>query len=490
MLRAFIIVAGIIISSSACTRKDPNNNYTETTGDSLYDAWITLSDKGIQSEQQLKTELSNLQMVYPARALARRQKRRTFPGLFDERDLPLYDKYLEQLEKTGAEVHIQSKWLNGVSVLANRQQLEEIRNLSFVSEVSDIHLHDPDRTSFRNPQLSGFPPSPDFPADPSDLYESNHYGLADAQLQQLNLIALHEKGFTGKDVIIAVLDTGFELDHQAFNNSKHSIRVLKQWDLVNNDSLTIPEEGDPAEQHYHGSFVLGLIAACMPGQLIGSAYGANFILCKPEDANEEYLLEEKWFVAALEYAEFHGADIVSSSLTLYDHYAQEEMDGKTSVMAAGWNIATGNGIIGVTGGGNAGHDNDPALSHLGASADAFDLISVGSVDQYGQISSFSSDGPTTDGRIKPEVLARGTDAYTVSPIDKELYIPMSGTSMAAPLMAGAIACLLQAHPGWDTEELRTSLFSSGDYFRQHGKPDSLYIHGYGIPDISRAAGIQ
>jgi subtilisin family serine protease len=159
-------------------------------------------------------------------------------------------------------------------------------------------------------------------------------------------------------------------------------------------------------------------------------------------------------------------------------------------MALGWNLAVNNGVIGIQGGGNFGHDNEPEIHHLFPPADAVGVIAVGAIDNYGNIAPFSSDGPTVDGRLKPEVLACGAGGWTVSISDSQGYVEGAGTSMAAPIMAGAVACILQANPDWSIAKLRESLFHSGDYFRTHGKPDPLFIHGYGIPDVFKAAKLK
>jgi subtilisin family serine protease len=175
---------------------------------------------------------------------------------------------------------------------------------------------------------------------------------------------------------------------------------------------------------------------------------------------------------------------------LYAGYSKDQLDGKTSVMAQGWNLAIGNGVIGIQGCGNFGNDEDPETHHLFPPADAISVISVGAVDTNGNITGFSSDGPTVDGRVKPEVLACGEGGWTVSISDRDGYVLGAGTSMAAPIMAGAVACILQANPDWSVNRIREALFRTGDYFRIHSQPDPLYIYGYGIPDVFTAADLD
>ena len=447
----------------------------------LYEAWVEFLDKGIKSAEQRKKILIDLERSFDPRARARRKKRRTLPGLFDERDFPIVKEYLRGVAASGAELMVQSRWLNGVVVRATADELKKIVVLPYVKEVGDYHVR----------SLTGrYASRPENPADvhrgPLDDGE-NFYGRSEAQTEQLGLHQLHKAGFTGGNVVVAVIDTGFDLSHRALDHPERPIKVIAQWDFMDNDKITSPEKKDRPLQHTHGTYVLGNIAAYAPDELVGSAHAASYILCKAEDDAEEYLLEERWFVAALEYAESHGADVITSSLGLYTGYSKDQLDGKTSVMARGWNLAVGNGVVGIQGGGNFGHDDDPHIHHLFPPADAIGVIAVGAVDSHGIITRFSSDGPTVDGRLKPEVLACGVGGWTISLSDQQGYLQGAGTSMAAPILAGAVACILQANPDWTVAKIRESLFHSGDYFRTHGQPDPLFIHGYGIPDVFMAA---
>jgi subtilisin family serine protease len=367
-----------------------------------------------------------------------------------------------------------------VTVLASKEQIIKIKSLPFVESTGDYHEHKPRLQKETNPE-----PQPRQPVDVSGFY-----GRSAIQVGQLNLDKLHKAGFTGQGITIAVIDAGFNLSHQAFNHSQKAIRIKAQWDFVENDGDVIPGP-DLHPTHYdHGTSVLGAIASYAPNELVGTAFDADFILCNAEDGETEYYLEERWYVAALEYAESHGADVLTSSLVLYGGYTQEQTDGKTAVMTQGLNIAAGNGVICLTGCGNNGHDQDPATAHLMVPGDAPDVISVGALNADGTIARFSSDGPSAAGRLKPEVLAMGSRAATISATDDKAFSGASGTSIATPILAGAVACLLQTHPGWTVQELRKALFESADFFRQNGTPDPLYVHGYGIPDVFRAAALE
>ena len=469
-----------LISQSSNKASNPLQSDTDEVI-TLYEAWVGFLDKGVKSEEQREKIMMDLERGFDSRAMARRKKRRVLPGLFDERDFPIVKEYLKGISATGAELMAQSRWLNGVVVRATADELKKIVVLPYVKEVRDYHVRRP------RGRYTSQPENPEDVRRGPMKGRTSIYGRADIQTRQLGLARLHKEGYTGRNVVVAVIDTGFDLSHRALNHPEHSIKVISQWDFMDNDRWTTPEDKDKPLQHTHGTYVLGNIAAYAPGELVGSAFEASYILCKAEDDAEEYLLEERWFVAALEYAESHGADVITSSLGLYTGYSKEQLDGRTSVMAQGWNLAVGNGVIGIQGGGNFGHDEDPDTHHLFPPADAIGVIAVGAVDTEGNITRFSSDGPTVDGRVKPEVLACGAGGWTISTSDREGYIQGSGTSMAAPILAGAVACIIQAHPDWTIARIRDALFRSGDYFRAHGQPDPLYIRGYGIPDAFVAA---
>jgi len=453
---------------------------SELNNQAFYDAWVEFKDKGIRTRRKRQKILNELEANFNSKALERRRAKRTFPGLFDERDFPLSTIYLAGVAKTGAVLKIQSRWLNGVSILATKNQIFKIKKLPYVTKVTDFHEH----KARRQPETKEAPPSQS-PEEKAAYYERSMLAA-----RQLGLDKLHKAGFTGRNIRIAVIDAGFDLSHTAFRNPDKSIHVVAEWDFVENDADIIPRPGTHPTYFSHGTSVLGTIAAYAPNELIGTAYDAEFILCNPEEGEEEFYLEERWFVAALEYAESHGADVLTSSLVLYDGYTVDQTDGKTSIMTLGMNTACGNGVICLTGSGNYGHDSDPALSHLMIPGDTQDIITVGAITPDGSIAQFSSDGPTADGRLKPEVLALGSRASTVSIEDRNGYAYGGGVSIATPIMAGAVVCLLQTHPEWTVEELRQALFRSGDYYRQHGRPDPLFIHGYGIPDVFLAAGLK
>jgi subtilisin family serine protease len=447
-------------------------------------AWVLfdLTDKGLASAEALEATLDDLASTYHPRAIQRRRLRRTLPGLFDIHDIPVSQSYIDQVRATGAEIRVVSRWVNGISVRADREQLARLDALPFVKVIQPVR-HGP------KIEPTGVEPIPGGASQGGAAAPAggSFYGASEEQLTQINLISLHGQGFTGNNVIVGILDTGFNRSHVAFNDISHPVDIVTEWDFINDDGDTSYEDGDPENQHRHGTLILGVLGAYKPTELVGGAYDASFILCKTEDTTDEYPGEEDFYVAGLEFIEANGGDMATASLTYSDWYTQADMDGMTAVTTIGVNIATANGVHCCNAAGNAGHDDDPETSHLGAPADALRVFTCGAVDFEGVIASFSSDGPTADGRVKPEVLARGVYTSTVSASNDTEYTTASGTSLSTPLVACAVACLVQAHPDWTAEQMRSYVMhTAGDYVANQTY-DPLYVRGYGIVDAATAA---
>ncbi|MCC6675770.1 MAG: S8 family serine peptidase [Phycisphaerales bacterium] len=444
---------------------------TPTTEQARAAHWVYFTDKGLPSDQ-LPGALDRLADSYDAHARNRRALRRTDPGLFDARDLPVSPTYIEQLKRSGAMLRTTSRWLNAASITASPAQLAEIARLPGVAKVQPVRAGRRITPPAERPTDAG--PARDF------------YGYASDQLAQINLQALHAQGHTGQGVIIGILDTGFRTSHVVFNEPGHSLDIVAAHDFINDDEIVGEQPGDPDGQHSHGTLILGCIGAYRPGELVGGAYNARFVLCKTEDISGETPVEEDYYVAGLEFAEMHGADVATSSLGYIDWYSQGDLDGQTAVTTLAVNIATANGVHCCTAAGNAGHDDDPGASHLIAPADAPRVITCGAAWYEGTIADFSSDGPTADGRLKPEVLARGVETATIWPYDDTSYATASGTSLSTPLVAAAVACLAGARPDWTPDQLRDYLFRSASDFAATGQTDPLFIRGYGILNAAAA----
>jgi subtilisin family serine protease len=442
--------------------------------DGVVKVWVFLRDKGLRSPQERDEALVALEKSYPARATERRQLRRTAAGLFDDRDLPICGEYLSEIERTGVQVGLASSWVNAVSATASAGQITAIESLPFVERIAIVR---------RGVRLEAAPLRPN--AAPPSAGPRDFYGFAAEQLAQIGISGLHSRGYTGAGVVIGVLDTGFALTHAAYANPEHPIDVIAEWDFINNDGDVGIEANDPPNQFFHGTAVLGAIAAYRPFELVGGAFDASFILAKTEDVSQEVPAEEDQYVAGLQFIEFHGGDVATSSLGYIDWYDWYDLDGETAVTTIAVNVATQNGVVCCTGAGNRGRDND--LPSLMAPSDAFEVLSCGAARADGEVTDFSSNGPTADGRVKPEVLARGEDVATVDPFNDFGYQAYDGTSMATPLVASAAALMLQVNPRWTVAQIRSRLFRTASYYQEHGTFDPEHARGYGLIDVLEAA---
>jgi len=372
-------------------------------------------------------------------------------------DLEVSQIYINDILELGITIENESRWLNAVSVMCKISDIEKIAKLKSVKKIEPVIGYKKSKIEYTEDPISN---SRDF-----------DYGNALAQIEQINVHELHNAGYTGEGVIILVMDTGFDLTHNAMAN----INVIAQWDVINNDSETANETSAETSnsQDHHGTAVLSTIAAYAPGELIGVAFNAEFLLAKTEDVTQEVQQEEDNYIAGLEWGEANGADVVSTSLGYLDWYTYEDMDGNTAVTTIGIDIAVGLGMVCVTAAGNEG--NDQSWYYIIAPADADSVIAVGAVQENGIIANFSSNGPTFDGRIKPEVCARGSYTWCINPNSTTTYSQMSGTSLACPLVGGAVALIRQAKPDWSAMEVREAVMMTAS---QSSNPDNSY--GYGI----------
>lgn len=409
------------------------------------------------------------------RALERRAARRTLPGLVDEMDLPISQARIDAIAATGARVRTTSRWLNAVSAEATVQQLQALAALPFVRHALPLHTSTPRAIPC------------ELPIDCDGGVAALSYGVMNDQLHEIDIPSMHMRSFHGEGMVIGVLDTGFNRVHEAFHSSEHPIDVIAEWDFVSNDGDTGIQTGDDPNQHKHGTWILGTLAAYMPGSAIGSAFAAQFVLCKTEVYATETIIEEDYYVAGLEFIEAHGADLATSSLGYIDWYTPEMLDGLTAITTRGVNIATANGLVCITAAGNAGNDLDPLTHTIIAPADAFDVITCGAANADGTIASFSSDGPTADGRLKPEALARGVSVASVNSTNPTGFSAVSGTSLSTPLIAGATALLMQARGDLTVNGVRNNLFTTASDFAATGSTDPLFVRGYGVISTIAAA---
>ena len=437
--------------------------------------WIFFTDKGIFDSRTFNNTIDNIRQKASPRTISRRRNRTKTDELFDFYDIPVNQDYLNQLRNIGVEIVRQSRWLNAVSVFTDKFSVQSIANLPFVTEIKPVAIarRKPEKIEILNDLETPDTFKPDTVIPDSVI---DWYGNSFTQLDLTNIPLLHQFGYTGDGIRIALLDAGFELGLPVFNN----LNLIDQYDFVDNDPIAKDESEENAlVENKHGTLVLSAIAGFVPDNLIGPAYDAEYLLARTEiaDPTIEIQAEEDNWVAAAEWADSMDADIISTSLGYFDWYDYSDLDGNTAVITIAADLAVSRGIAVFA---SAGNERYAGFHYITPPADGDSVIAVGSVNSDGIIASSSSAGPTYDGRVKPDIVSMGVSVYMVS--NTGGYTHLSGTSFSAPLAAGAGVLLLQAHPDWSPIDLRQALIESADRFNN---PDSLY--GYGLPDAFKAS---
>jgi subtilisin family serine protease len=429
--------------------------------------------------------IENPQEFLSQRALERRER---FNIAIDEHDLPVNPQYLQAIADIGVQLINPTKWLNGVTISTNDQsKLNEIAALPFVANVfKNIVLAENkvfpeiyDQFSLNKPfGMNEMMQELKTSFKSGESINSLDYGAGFNQINMIGGIALHDDGFMGQGMVIAVLDGGFfatdEMD--AFDSLYMNNRILGTRDFVGGGTNVY-------QGSTHGTAVLSTMGANLPGQLVGTAPEASYWLFRTEDTGTEYMIEEYNWSSGAEYADSVGADVINSSLSyktfdepLYDHiYSQ--MDGNTAPSTIAADMAASRGMIIVNSAGNDGGTG--YWPYIGAPADGDSVFTIGAVDADGQYAYFSSIGPTADGRVKPNFMAQG--ANTVVASTNGGTATSSGTSFSSPISAGITACLWQANPTMNNMEILNSIQLSGS---MASNPDNQM--GYGIPDFGLA----
>jgi serine protease AprX len=437
--------------------------------------WIYFSDHGEASPQKLAAAVDRATLS--PRSLERRRLRGS-GAVRDVHDLPVSALYLERLRAEGLTLRRTSKYLNAVSALATPDQIARIRALPFVKKVTPVRSY---HRKVPDVPIEEFERGPTGAAargtDRARAEATLDYGTSFEQLNQINVIRLHDAGYHGEGVMIGIFDTGFMLRHEAFQH----LDVAAQWDFIFNDGNTENDANDlSSTQHNHGTMTLSTIAGFKEGRLIGPAYAATYVLAKTERVYQEVIGEEDDYVRALEWADSIGVDVVTSSLGYYGWYDFADMDGNTAITTIACDIAASKGITVCTA---AGNERLTSWGHIIAPSDGDSVIAVGAVDASGVVTYFSSPGPSADGRFKPDVAARGLAVTTVVPADSLGYTSYSnGTSFSTPLVAGACALILQMHGSWGPMDVLQALRSEAS---QSDSPDNDL--GWGIIDAYQSA---
>lgn len=428
--------------------------------------------------------LSAPQNFLSARALARRTR---YKIAIDSVDLPVTKAYVDSIRAVpNVTVLNVSKWFNQVCIRTTDpgNALAKINSFSFVQSTAPIAVRVMQRPDSVNPSKAVefnqmVQPLPAV-ARNMDLLDFYNYGNNGAQVRIHEGEYLHNLGFHGEGLIIAVLDAGFYnyKANPAFDSLRQQGQVLGEADYVTND-------GSVNEDHTHGTMCLSVLASNLPGKMVGTAPKAKYWLLRTEDAATEYPVEEQNWVAAAEFADSAGADMISSSLGYSDfddptfNHSYAQRNGTTALISKGASIAVRKGMIVCNSAGNSGGSTTDG-KYVICPADADSVLTVGAVDVNGNIAYFSSIGPNGAGKLKPNVVSVGWNAVVINPYTGN---PASGngTSFSNPNMCGLVACLWQAFPEFSNMEILTALQKSAS---KYSNPD--YQYGYGIPNMRLA----
>lgn len=443
----------------------------QQTGSGIYAVYFT--DKGSG-----KKSVMNPEAYLSPKSIERRLKQNLS---FDQSDVPVYDSYINLVGEKGAKVKSRSRWFNLIIISASTDIANQIKTLPFVSKVQLIssqtkqagnagieksyYLNEPfNPWEFKNAEQGT-----------SDLY---NYGASFNQINQIKGQGLHNSGFTGQGMTIAVIDAGFNsvdlMPCFSQLRSGNQIKGVRDFAVPGNNVYA-------TSMNSHGTKVLSCMAANISGQMVGTAPGADYWLLRSEVAENESVIEEYYWLNAAEFADSVGVDLINSSLgyTTFDNSASDhtyaDMDGNTTMATLAADKAAEKGILVVNSAGNSG---GAGWWYIGAPADGDSVFTIGAVDATGKRASFSSVGLTYDRRIKPTVSAQGQSAAVYGPSGLSAS---NGTSFSSPIVCGMTACLWQAWPDLTNMQIIEVIKATAS---QSGSPDSLL--GWGIPDYSKA----
>ncbi len=418
--------------------------------------------------------------VLTTRCIQRRLKVLPASNVVSVMDFPVYSGYIDSLELAGLKVIGTSRWFNAATVLVDSLQLTRARRFSFVKgtrpvasaivPISKVII--PAERPGMLDKVSSVNPSPGA--------DSSFYGPSLTQLELEGIPQVQSLGIDGNGVLVGMLDAGFRYEtHDAL---KH-IKIVGEHDFIQNDSITANQPGDSSYQDNHGTSTLSVLGGYSPGNLIGVAYGASFMLAKTEYVPvTDFKWEEDNWVEGLEWMEARGVDVVSSSVAYNDFvypngtgldsaisyfFSRGDFNGKTSYASRAATIAAHLGVVVVQAMGNEGNGNG-VVATMDVPADADSIISVGAVDMNGRLTAFSSTGPTNDGRTKPDLVADGMGDYVAVVPGPDTYAYESGTSFSTPITAGIAALILSVRPDYTPMQVINLLKSTAV---QHYDPD-------------------
>jgi len=421
---------------------------------------VYFKDKGV-SRLSLEEPLAFLS----EKTILRREKN-NIP--ITESDMPISSAYLDSLRTIGVTPIVQSRWFSTVVVESTDsfvvQKLEQLPMVDSVKWIWKGHI------------IGYTYPSVEEDAEiltPKSTPIDERYGYANKQIEMLNGIKLHEAGYQGEGMVIAVIDAGFK--------NADRMSVFSSLNLLGTRNFVVPEESVFADDD-HGTKVLSCMAANAPGLIVGTAPQAGYWLIVSEDNRSEYPVEEDYWTAAVEFADSLGVDVISSSLGYFTYdaailgYNQEALDGNTALITRAARIAAEKGLLLFNSAGNEGNGHWGKITFP---SDAPGILTVGAVTEEKEKSVFSSVGFTSDYRVKPDLVALGTGTCVAGSSGNISYA--SGTSFSTPILAGLGTCLWQALPWLSNKEIIELLKRTSS---QYERPDAEL--GYGIPDIYEA----
>lgn len=432
-------------------------------------AWIFLTEKPNSTER-----LANPNNFLTQKSILRKQK---FNTQIDARDLPIENTYVNEIKaQTEITYLATSKWFNGIYVEGDQIAIEALLNLEFVDSIFFMN---------RSLNTSAVAKKIDFAKESqpnkTETIENFNYGDTQAQINQLNLQGLHNENYTGTGITIAVMDSGFNNVNtiSAFDRARDNNLLLGGYDFEDKTPDIYAYTGGS-----HGTNVLSTMLGYIENEFVGTAIDAQYYLFRTEVDASETPKEEAYWIAAAERADSLGVDIINTSLgysdfdgTKYD-YATTDMDGETAFISQATTIALEKGMLPINSAGNSG---GTAWNIITAPADSPGALSIGAVAVNGSLASFSSVGPTADGRIKPDVVAMGVASAIIT--TNGTIAASNGTSFSGPIMAGAVACLWQSMPNKSATEIMDLVRASGNLANN---PNSNM--GYGIPNFGTILG--
>jgi len=433
-------------------------------GFSQEDAWVYFNVKN-----NSQTYFDNPLLMLSQRALDRRTKQNI---ALDLKDIPIDPTFISQVKSvSGITVMAQSKWLNALHIRGSQTDINSLKSFSFVEKV-DFANKSLNQTA-RNTVATKIKAVNKV----LETLVNFAYGSSANQIQMLSGDLLHQQNYTGSGKIIAVLDAGFPGVNtaQPFQRLRDNNQILGGYDFVNSNA-------DFYTGSSHGTMVLSTMGGYQENGLVGTAPDASYYLFITEDVGSENPVEESYWVEAAENADSLGVDVINTSLGYFDYdntgysHTYSEMDGKTTFMTRGAEIAFSRGMIVVVSAGNEGATANP---HIAVPADGVSVLTVGAVTASKTVTSFSSIGPSYDGRVKPDVMAQGQATVLSDPLGN--IVTANGTSFSSPIMAGMVTSLWQAFPKKTNKEIRDLTLKSADRFLV---PTTEY--GYGIPNFSLA----